>query len=293
MALFEGNYEINFYVDNLSDERKGQFVEFIKKWRADHPLEYDNWTENMDFDAYRSVLWGGNDPDNIEDIHNFLIEAAKVFPELEAEGDGNGDDVASGSWSTEYKFALKDGVLEWKEDTWDEEAEEEAHMQEVLEEIANRPVSTDFKRSLGELLPNLKEGTPNGLRIENGILKEINYEEYGPYLGDDADSIFYFPPEVTKFDHSLNDFNSPWSSVETMIITTAMKEIEDIFFIRGFENFYIIDADTKDVVFYTDRFIFPEDVDKMVGYTLFGDFIDDYSKDQNGAIHNEEYGIAL
>jgi len=292
MAFFEGNYEVNFYVDKLSDERKEQFIRFIKKWREDHPFKYDNWIENMDYATMKSEIWGGNDPDNIDDLHNFLLEAAKVFPELEANGDGDGEAVMSGSWSTKYKFSLKDGILEWDEDTWDEDAAEEAHMKEVLEEIANRPVSTDFKHSLKELLPNLKEDAPNGLKTDNGVLKEINYEEYVPYLGDVDGSIYYFPPEVTKFDWDLNDFNSPWEPVDTLIITTAMKEIEDIFFIPGFENFYIIDADTKDVVFYTDRFIFPDDVDRMVGYTMFGDFIDDYSKDQNSAIHNPVYGIA-
>ena len=292
MALFEGNYEIKFNVENFSEDRKAQFTDYIKRWEQEHPLGYDNWIENFDFNTLESELWGGNDPENIEDMHNFLIEVAKEFPELEATGNGDGEDVASGSWSTKYKFSLKDGILEWDEDTWDEEAAEEAHMQEVLEESANRPVSPDFKHSLKELLPNLKEDAPNGLKTDNGVLKEINYEEYVPYLGDVDSSIYYFPPEVTKFDWDLNDFNSPWDSVDTLIITTAMKEIEDIFFIHGFENFYIIDADTKNVVFYTDRFIFPDDVDRMVGYTLFGDFIDDYSKDQNSAIHNPVYGIA-
>ena len=173
-----------------------------------------------------------------------------------------------------------------------EEDEEEAYVQEVFDEIANRPVSTDYKHALKELLPNLKEDAPNGLNIVNGVLKEIDYEEYCTYLGDEENSFFYFPPEVTQFDYCLNDFNSPWSSVGTLIITTAMREIKDIFEIRGFENFYIIDADTKNVVFYTDRFIFPEDVDSTVGYTLFGSFIMDYNKDQNSAIHNPDYGIA-
>ena len=292
MALLEGNYEIHFYLDNFSDDMKAQFAEYIKRWGQEHPLGYNNWIENFDFNTFESILWGANDPENIEDMHNFLTEAAKAFPELEAVGDGNAEDVASGSWSTKYKFSLKKGVLDWDEDTWDEEDEEEAYEQQVLEEIANRPVSTDFKHTLKELLPDLKEDAPNGLKIVKGVLKEINYNEYRPYLGDDG-STFYFPPEVTKFDINLNDFNSPWGSVETMIITTAMKEIVDVFMIRGFDNFYIIDADTKDVVFYTDRFVFPEDVIRTVGYTLFGNFIMDYKKDQNTTMNDKDYGIAL
>lgn len=118
MALFEGNYEIIFHVDSFSEDRKEQFVEFIKKWRADHPFKYDNWIENLDYDSFKSVLWGGNDPDNIEDLHSFLLDAAKEFPELGADGDGNGDDIASGSWKTEYKFLLKNGVLKWDENEW-------------------------------------------------------------------------------------------------------------------------------------------------------------------------------
>lgn len=293
MALFEGNYEIRFYLDEFSDERKNQFLKFLETWGNEHPLGYDNWIERFDFNTYESGLWGGNDLENIEDMHNFLIEAAKEFPELEASGDGNGDDVASGSWSTEYSFSLKDGVLEWNEETWDEEAESEAYEQKILEEIAKRPVSTDFKHTLKELLPDLKEDAPTGLKIDNGVLKEINYKEYGPYLSSAENSVFYFPPEVTQFDYGLNDFNSPWGSVKTLIITTAMKEIKDIFMIRGFENFYIIDENTKNVVFYTDRFLFPEDVSEMVGRTLFGEFVYDYNKDQNGAIHNPKYGISL
>jgi len=104
MALFEGNYEIHFYLDSFSVDRREQFTEYIKRWRQEHPLGYDNWIENFDFNAFESVLWGGNDPENIEDTHNFLIEAAKEFPELEAVGNGDGEDMASGSWKTKYKF---------------------------------------------------------------------------------------------------------------------------------------------------------------------------------------------
>ena len=55
---------------------------------------------------------------------------------------------------------------------------------------------------------------------------------------------------------------------------------------RGFEYFYIVDVVSKQVIFYTDRFYVPEELDCFVTEGLFGEFIEDYSKDNIGAIHN-------
>ena len=291
MALFEGNYEINFHVDSLSDERKEQFVEFIKKWRSEHPFTYDNWVENLDYDTFKSVLWGGNDPDNIEDLHNFLLEAAKEFPELEADGDGNGDDVASGSWSTEYSFSLKNGVLEWDENEWSQDKEDERLMAEVV----NKPIPKDFKRNLRDIFPDLDDSLPTGLIIENGALSEIE-SDYYDFIGDDSDNKFYFPPEVERFDEEFEHFIDGFDWViEDFVVTTNLKEIPQEFEIRGFENFYIIDSETKETVFYTNRFLIPDEVSDGLLYALdlFSEFANEYEKDPEKAMHNSDYGVSI
>lgn len=293
MALFEGNYVIQLYLDGFSDDRKAEFSEYIKKWRQDHPLGYDNWIENFDFNTFESVLWGGNDPENIEDMHNFLIEAAKVFPELAASGDGNGDDVASGSWSTKYKFSLRNGVLEWDEDEWSQDEDDKR----LIEEVVNKPISDNYKRNLKELFPDLEENRPNGLIIENGVLKDID-SEYYDFLGDNGSDRFYFPPEVESFDEDFDYFDDYYEwIIEDFVVTTNLKNIPKDFFlgIRGFEHFYVIDADTKETIFYTNRFIIPDEVSEYVLYDLdlFSDFADDYEDDPSAAIHNPKYGIAL
>ena len=293
MALFEGNYEMHFYLDGFSDERKTQFLEYIKRWGQEHPLGYDNWIENFDFNLFESVLWGGNDPENIKDIHNFLIEAAKEFPELEAAGDGDGEDMASGSWSTKYKFSLKDGVLDWDEEEWSLDEEEEM----LMKEVENKPIPKNFKRNLKEIFPDLDENLPNGLDIEDGILRDFD-SEYYDFLGDDSNDRFYFPPEVESFDEDFAYFtdNYEWI-VEDFVVTTNLKSLpKDFFFgIRGFEHFYIVDANTKETIFYTNRFLIPDEVSEYVLYDLdlFSDFVDDYEDDPSAAIHNPKYGIAM
>lgn len=292
MALFEGEYQIHFYIDNLLDDRKEQFIEFIKKWREDHPFKYDNWIENLDYDSFSSVLLGGNDPDNIEDLHNFLIEAAKEFPELEADGDGHGDDVASGSWSTEYSFTLKNGELQWDENEWSQDKEDERLMNDVI----NKPIPDDYKRSLKEILPNLDESLPNGLIIEDGILRDFD-SGYSDYLGAVEGDVYYFPPEVEGFDKDFDYFEDGYQTViDDFVITTNIKDIPVYSFgILGFENFYIIDADTKETVFYTNRFLVPDEVcDGLVfDLNLFFEFAKDYYEDPYKAIHNSDYGVAV
>ena len=44
---------------------------------------------------------------------------------------------------------------------------------------------------------------------------------------------------------------------------------------RGFEYFYIVDVVSKQVIFYTDRFYVPEELDCFVTEGLFGEFIED------------------
>lgn len=297
MALFEGNYEIHFYLDDFSDDRKVEFAEYIKSWGQEHPLGYDNWIENFDFNTFESVLWGGNDPENIEDMHNFLIEAAKAFPELEASGDGDGEDMASGSWKTKYEFSLKNGVLEWDEDEWSLEDEEEM----LMKEIANKPIPESFKRNLKEIFPHLDESHPNGLIIEDGVLMDIESEYYDFLSDDSSDEKFYFPPEVESFDEDFDYFAENYDLiVEDFVITTNFKEIprgwNNSFEIRGFENFYIIDADTKETVFYTNRFIIPDEVSSenhLYELGLLNDFADEYEDDQSAAIHNPIYGKSV
>lgn len=293
MATFEGNYDINFDVNKLTDERKDQFVQFIKKWRENHPLGYDNWTENLDYVAMKSEFWGGNDPANIEDLHNFLQDAAKAFPELEADGNGDGADVASGEWETEYKFSLKDGVLEWDENEWSQEKENERSMAGVI----NKSIPTDFKRNLADIFPNLDESLPNGLIIEDGLLLGIK-SEYYDFLGDDSDhSRFYFPPEVEGLDNDFDYFEDGYQwTIDGFVITTNMKGISAYdYSILGFKNFYIIDAETKETVFYTNRFLVPDEAGDGFVYDikLFTEFADDYYKDQYKAIHNSDYGVAV
>ena len=296
MAFFEGNYEIYFNLDDFSDERRELFLSFMNHWRQNHPLEYEDWINNFDYDKYESVLWGGNDPENIEDLHNFLIEAAKDFPEFEAEGNGDGEDVYSGSWSKNYKFSLQSGNLEWEEDEYDENSYKEQFMKELSEELAGKPIPKDFKRNLRELLPDLNESLPNGLIIEDGVLQEdIDFNAYYKFLGVKPGSCFYFPPEVEEIDEIMYVFSEYGETIDTLIITTNLKTIPHYGFnVLGFENFYIIDADTKETVFYTNRFLLPEDTSAGLDeLDLFVDFVDDYEKDLNNAICNEKYGIAV
>ncbi len=166
-----------------------------------------------------------------------------------------------------------------------------------------RKMSGDIKRSLTEIIPKLDESLSNGLVIENGILKDIaDQDAYIAYTGQkDSGSgspyfppVVYIPPEVIEFDEDFNYFNCPGAYVETFVITTNMKMITDVFFMRGFENFYIVDADTKEVVFYSDKFLVPEGSYDFVSFIdEFAWFLDDYANDPLEAIKDSEFGIYL
>lgn len=191
---------------------------------------------------------------------------------------------------------MKNGVLEWNEDEWSLENEEEMLMKEVV----NKPIPENFKQNLKEIFPHLDETLPNGLIIEDGVLMDID-SGYYDFLGDHSYERFYFPPEVESFAEDFDIFtdNYDWA-VEDFVLTTNFKEIpcgwHNSFEIRGFENFYIIDADTKETVFYTNRFLIPDEVSSenhLYELELFRNFADEYEDDQNAAIHNPKYGKAV
>lgn len=147
---------------------------------------------------------------------------------------------------------------------------------------------TGIKKNINEIFPNLNTSTESGLKIEKGILKEIDYDQYSTYLGDDEDS-WYFPG-VKGFDHKLNDFNSPGWIIDTFVITTAMKKIDTfVFMMMGFNNFYIVDEKTGSVVFYTNRFISNDDLSFVGMRDLFFEFVREYNADPQGAMNNKKY----
>lgn len=283
MSNYEGNYVINIDTTNLSDEEQSNLESIIDTWRDEHPLDNDvDWVRTIKYPAFESISYSGNTDENIEDIQEFMNHIAKTYPKLNASGRGYCVDAVTGSWDYNYSFELNNGQLEWVDDDYSE---------------GNDPIEGDFvrrngpyennKKSLGDIFPELNETFVNYMTISEGICSDIDYSGYLDAIGDGQLS-FYFPPEVKGMDHDTNMFNMPGTILDNLVITTNMDLYPLLFMCRGFRNFYVIDPDTKNVVFKTNKFICANDLMFIGLIDEFEWFCDDFNEDHQQAFEKFE-----
>lgn len=152
----------------------------------------------------------------------------------------------------------------------------------------------DCKKNLYEIFPNIDESKDAGLTVVEGICVDGNYSKQFNYLGTDYIE-FYFPESVKGISRNINMFNCPGEEVETMVITTNMKDFPNgLYMIHGIKNFYIVDAVTKDVVFYTDEFVCEEEIACLgTNVEIFDAFCKDYTRNSTNTINDSRYNLLL
>ena len=148
---------------------------------------------------------------------------------------------------------------------------------------------------LSDLFPKMNKNQSNGIFAKNGICMDIDTQTHLSYLGilDNVkttnDMSFYFPSDIVEIDEDTNYFNTPGQEYNNLVITTNMKRISPyIFMCMGFKNVYIIDSDTEEVVFHSEKFrcgIF----EFLANDDLWIWFCDDYGKDPIATINDPIY----
>ena len=120
------------------------------------------------------------------------------------------------------------------------------------------------KKTLYDIYPNLDETEDSGLVIADGNCSSVaDYKQHQRFLGSSGDNL-YFPENVTSitgdvdFDDEIEvGFDFIGTIFDNCVITTNCTDIDaPIFQCGGFKHFYVVDAETKEVVFYSDEFDF-------------------------------------
>jgi hypothetical protein len=106
-------------------------------------------------------------------------------------------------------------------------------------------------------------------------------------LWDAHEISWYFPARIKEI---TDDFLFNSNSDNILVFTTNLKKIEsDIFYCRGFRHVYIIDPETEEVLFDSEKFRQPYEFDKLCNLDLWKEFVKEYNEDQNKAMNNPKY----
>ena len=132
--------------------------------------------------------------------------------------------------------------------------------------VLKRIHKNDAKKTLNDIFPNMDRGLGHQLVIENGVLTD--WEPQDEYLGIDIippDEDFnnqeciswLLPAEVTEIGDQSGMFcdSVRGNGMDTLVFTTNLKTLNPKHFGNsGFKHVYIIDPDTEEVLFHSEKF---------------------------------------
>lgn len=235
-------------------------------------------------------------PSKLEDIAGYIFELIETYNEdfnpnwekyeraLLMELTNRKEEIVNG-----YQF------VEWQLINPDFDGNDEKVFHYVREGFSFKKASSkksnpkkSVKHRLEDIFPQLDaNASDRGLTIKDNAILDIDLKKHYDFLGM-ADSI-YLPSDIKKFDEDFNTFNCPARKFENFVITTAIKELLPCYMLcRGFENFYIIDEVTEEIIFHTNKFIADEE-DYNGSLYIWTDFCEYYDEDFEGAISDELY----
>ena len=150
------------------------------------------------------------------------------------------------------------------------------------------------KKNLYEIFPNMDETKDTGLTVVDGICIHGDHLQQYEFLDTELNE-FYFPENVKGIAWDFNMFNCPGEEVDTMVITTNLKDLPNgLYMIHAIKNFYIVDATTKDVVFYTNKFVCEDEIECVTtDVEIFDAFCKDYSRNSKKTINDSKYNLLL
>ena len=132
--------------------------------------------------------------------------------------------------------------------------------------VLKRIHKNDAKKTLNDIFPNMDRGLGHQLVIENGVLTD--WEPQDEFLGFDIippDEDFnnqeciswLLPAEVTEIGDQSGMFcdSVRGNGMDTLVFTTNLKTLNPKHFGNsGFKHVYIIDPDTEEVLFHSEKF---------------------------------------
>lgn len=145
--------------------------------------------------------------------------------------------------------------------------------------------SSKQPKNLYEIFPNINtSAVDTGLTHENGVFIDYSESKHNEYLGVSSGSHLYLPEFIFDISDDTEAFFSPFSGLDTFVFTTNIIGFPEVPFaaLGGINNFYIIDPNTKNVVFYTDNF--RDDDHRGVMPEVFDDFAEAYEDDKDEAL---------
>ena len=211
-----------------------------------------------------------------------------------------------------HKFRRKKGAAEhfeiditdcskWLgEERISELSEDEKELLSQISEAGKNKVSEDEaallrkihrkgkQMNLRDIFPHLNKNQDNGLVIKNGICTDwYDYQE--KLLDVDSSSLpdggilvendnWFLPSEVLEIDKDNDIFTSD-DGFNTLVFTTNLRRIDpSIFKCRGFEHVYIIDAETEDVLFSSEKFYLDDPNGQLKDDELWNEFVKSYNE---------------
>lgn len=195
-------------------------------------------------------------PDSIKQAHGMLIDLLEydfkdkeVFYEFVEKY--NSDAVRNGYSYFKWVYYPSDD-----DENYDNTFEDEVEFE--YGEKGKRPRRKKEQEKIGlhirEIFPFINNNAPTGLIQKDGCLTDCQWSLHKSYLGEN--DCLYLPEYITAIDPKTNAFNSPGWYIEKFVITTNFEKFPShCWCMRGFEELYIIDADTKKVVCYANGFV--------------------------------------
>lgn len=248
------------------------------------------WYEYLDCAYFEDVPENLNEvvPCMLKIIENFACDYEREYP-YKYEFEALSDELESRGQEIIDAFEY----VKWVYYTPEWEDEDRIFEYDNGMETSNVCFDGNIKSSLSEIYPHLGETTQNrGLDVRNGVLYDADYPDHFYYTVDNTSASYYFDESITEIDSETNAFNCPGEVINNMVITTNLKIFPNcLWMVKCIENFYIIDAHTKEVVFYTDLFNNASDYTCLTGLDIFNDFCEDYTSNPEGTIRNKKYNL--
>ncbi len=263
---YDGALEIK-----IINKKLGEFIRNFKEPELDLSLFTDSRYDL--FYEYFDAAYVSGCPENFAEVKDKLLQLFYVYSE---------NDRLSKEFEREYDKIFTEescSYIFWDYCPGDMHGDEEGVFEYGVDDSCNsksNPSTPDkVGMSLYDIFPNINESEDTGLVLnDKNAAVDIVYSQHCKFLGEPDGLCLYVPQHVTKVRQNL--FNCPGETFRKIVIANNLKDFDLDFApsLIGIEEFYIIDAETKKVVFFSDRFLPPDDWNRYYMQAWADDFYD-------------------
>ena len=227
-------------------------------------------------------------PEDLDDLQEYLLELIKEYSEdyMEAFED------FEVRFREKYSQIKKEfSYVQWAYTPPAEEFEiPDSIVFEYGEYVKKKPKEKGINQSttLAEIFPNMDVSKDNGLVVtDDGELVKCIWKQHDDFLGEKDG--FFLPSNVVSIDHDINSFNSPGYVFNKFVITTNVEDFPSFcWYISGFKFFYIVDADTNQVVYASEEDEYISEYNFICNEDVFDDLEEIIAKYTNCPDYDEE-----